>query len=148
MPGAVHSLRGTVFWSETDAAQIAHFSTFFKICEWAEEDFFRRALGDEAFHGVLESNVMFPRVRAECTYHYPLHVHDDFRVDIVDVVIGVKSITYTFKVWNETHSTLSAECRLVTVAVDPRGFKSVEVPGYIRERLLEAGARRAESGGR
>ncbi|MCE4604899.1 MAG: acyl-CoA thioesterase [Aeropyrum sp.] len=138
---AIHSFRGTVFWSETDAARIAHFSTFFKLCEWAEEDFYRRVAGGEAFHDVLKRGVMFPRVRAECTYRYPLHVHDDFRVDIVDVVVGGKSITYRFEVWNETHGELSAECTIVTVAVDVERFEAVEVPGEFREALVRAGAR-------
>ena len=143
----LHSLRGTVFWSETDSARIAHFSSFFKMCEWAEEDFYRRLVGDDRFHDILKQGVMFPRVRAECSFEYPLHVHDDYRVDIVDVVVGGKSVAYAFEVWNETHGRLSARCTIVTVAVDIGEFRAVDVPQDLREALLRAGARVKDGAG-
>lgn len=139
----LHSLRFPLYWSETDAARIAHFSSIFKFCEWAEEDFHRR-LFPESFHRVLEAPVIFPRVRAECDFYKPIYAHEMVRVDVVEAVIGRKSIAYTFEVYNETRGWLAARCRVVTVAVDPRTMRGVEVPEEVKKRLLEAGARLRE----
>ncbi len=106
-----------------------------------EEDFFNTVLGWRWRPG----SVMFPRVRAECSYYKPLFVHDDFRVDIVDVVIGRKSITYRFEVYNESRGYKSADCTIVTVAVSPDTMEAIEVPGDVRDKLLRAGARLREA---
>ncbi len=134
---AIYSFRSRVFWSDTDAARIAHFSSFFRFCEMAEESMFHDLLGWRWRPG----SFMMPRVKAECGYYAPLYVHDDFRVDVVDIVIGNSSITYRYEVVNETRGYKAAECSIVTVAVDPERMRSIPIPGEVREALLRIGAR-------
>ncbi|MEB3861894.1 MAG: acyl-CoA thioesterase [Desulfurococcales archaeon] len=135
---AIHSFKSRVYWSDTDAARIAHFSSIFRFCEMAEESLFNERLG---WRWSPRAGVMMPRVRAECDFHKPLHVHDEFRVDIVDILIGEKSITYRLEVHNETRGYKAATCSLVTVAVDPETIRPIPVPQDLRRRLLELGAR-------
>jgi len=125
------SYRGRVYWSDTDAAQIAHFSSFFRYCERAEEEFIVSRLG-----GWRRGGIVFPRVRAECDFRAPMYPHDLFRVDIVGARVGRKSITYEFRVYNESRGWLAAEGSIVVVAFDPVRGEAVPVPEELR-RLLE-----------
>lgn len=143
MVGVIFSREGRVYWNQTDAAQIAHFSSIFSYCEETEEEFFASILGARWRPG----NVLFPRVHASCDFKTPLRVHDRFRVDIDEVLVGEKSITYKFHVYNLDLDSLAAECIIVTVAVDPATFKGVRVPEELVERLLANGARRREEAG-
>ncbi len=137
---AILSLRGRVYWSETDAAQIAHFTSFLRYCEKTEEEFIIKSTG----RGWSPGSIVFPRVHASCDYNAPLRVHDEYRVDLVDVVIGEKSITYKYEVWNETLGALSAKCTIVTVAYDPYKMEAVPVPAELIEAMAKMGARKRE----
>ena len=133
----VYSLEGRVYWSETDAAQIAHFTSFLRWCEKTEEEFMLQVAG----RGWAPGSLVFPRVHAECDYHYPLLPHQRYRVDIVSVRVGRKSIEWRYEIHNLDAGRLAAECRIVTVAYDPARGEAVEVPGELR-RILESYASR------
>ncbi len=137
------SMRYRVWWSETDAALMMHFSNFFRVCERAEEEFL-------ASLGVVQvgqpgSRLLMPRVRAECDYESPLRPGDTYRVDLVDLVLGRSSLQYSYEIFNETSRRLSARCRIVAALYDELTGRAREIPRELRERLLAAGARqRAE----
>ncbi len=135
--GAIYSKRLTVYWSESDAAGIAHFSSFFKFLEWTEEDFMEEVLGS------LPSRppVIFPRVHASCDYLSPLRVHEKARIDMVSIVVGRSSVTYEFIVYNESMGTESARCRITAVAVDPSTLKPVKLPEDLVKALVGRGAK-------
>jgi len=143
----VFEARYRVWWSETDAAGIVHFSNFFRYCERAEEEFLRglgvrccRAEpGDAAIRG---PRFVMPRVRAECEYLFPLWPGDEYSVSIDDVVLGRKSIQYRFTIRNLTRGgRVSARCTIVAVAYDTERGEAIEIPGDVRDALLKAGAR-------
>lgn len=137
---AIYSYRSTAYWNETDAAGIVHFSNYFRYCERAEEEFFKKLLG--GFPGILSRySVIVPRVRAACDYYRPIFPHDDFRVDIVDLELGNKSIRYRFEIFNESRGFKAADCEVVIAIVDPSVMKSIEIPGPLRELLKSVGAR-------
>ena len=138
---ALFTARYRVYWSDTDAAGIAHFTSFLKYCERAEEDLIYSLAGKRDYRSV---GVLLPRVKASCTYHYPLYPGDALRVDIEDITVGGKSITYKFTIHNETRGNLSAECEIVAVAVDPRTMKSTELPKEFKQLLASIGAREKE----
>ncbi len=141
LPRPVFSARYRVRWHETDAAGLVHFSNFFRYCERAEEDFLLSLGFRYSFAGGGNvPRVAFPRVVAECSYTAPLRPGDVFRVDIVSVTVGNKSIEYRFEITNETLDRPSASCRIVAVAFDVVEGRSIPVPGELRRRLLEAGA--------
>ncbi|HIQ12774.1 MAG TPA: acyl-CoA thioesterase [Thermoprotei archaeon] len=138
---AIHIYRSIAYWSESDAAGIVHFTNFFRYCERAEEDFWLSRYGglDEARN---RFNILFPRVRAECNFHYPIYPYDRFRVEITEVLIGNSSITYKFSIYNESRDDkLSGECILTVVCVDRLSMKSISIPMEIRDFLISNGAR-------
>ncbi len=131
--------RYRVYWSETDAALMMHFSNFFRVCERTEEEFLA-SLGLSQV-GEPGKRIIMPRVRAECNYKSPLRPGDLYRVDIVDIVIGRSSLTYSYRIYNETRGAISAECNIVAVTYDESKGSSVAVPAYLKEKLLSMGAR-------
>ncbi len=137
MGAPIYSFRTVMWWSETDAAGIAHFSSIFKLCEWAEESYLKSLLG-ERFRDATSIDVIFPRVHASCDFERPIYAHDDVRVDIVSVRVGETSVTWEFEVYDESRGWLSARCRIVTVAVRRESMSKVRVPDELR-RLLAAG---------
>lgn len=136
------SAKYRVWWSETDAALMMHFSNFFRACERTEEEFLS-SLGVTQV-GRPGSRLLMPRVRAECDYESPLRPGDVYRVDLVDLVLGRSSLQYTYEIYNETAGRLSARCRIVTVVYDEATGRAREIPRELRERLLSAGARQRD----
>ncbi|MET1101368.1 MAG: thioesterase family protein [Pyrodictiaceae archaeon] len=134
----IYSSTYRVYWSETDAALMMHFSNFFRVCERVEEEFFW-TLG---LRFDPHSDIIFPRVHASCDYRSPLHPGDAYRVDLVEILVGKSSITYRYRFYNESRGgRLAAECTIVAVAYDRRTGRSIEVPGELRKLLLEKGAK-------
>ena len=138
---AVHIYRSVAYRNETDAAGIVHFSNFFRFCERAEEDFWISKYG-----GLNEArkkfDVLFPRVRAECNYNFPIYPYDKFRVEIEDIIIGNSSITYRHKIYNESRGDrLSAECTITVVCVKKDSMKSTPIPEEVRTFLVGHGAK-------
>lgn len=136
---ALYSHRFVVYWSDTDAAGIAHFSNFFRWCEKTEEELFRSKLG--SLPAITALGIAFPRVKASCTYSFPLFLHDSIRVDVEDIEIGRKSITYRYKIFNESKGAEAAECEIVVVAVDLKEMRSIELPSVVKDILFSIGAR-------
>ncbi len=130
---ALFEYRGRVYWSETDAAGIAHFTSILRYCERAEEELLVTRLG-----GYRRGGLVFPRVHVECDYSGPLYPHDEYRVVIEEASVGGKSIRLRFRVDNLTRGYLAARGLFVTVAYDPVAGRSVEVPGEIRRLLAGA----------
>ncbi len=135
----IYSKTYRVYWSETDAALMMHFSNFFRVCERTEEEFLS-ALGLNQ-SGQPGRRLLMPRVHAECDYERPLRPGDLYRVDIVDVIIGRSSITWRYEIYDEAQGYSSARCTIVSVVYDESSDRAVEVPQEIRERLIKAGAR-------
>nr|QBO56721.1 thioesterase ITB [uncultured archaeon]UMA73083.1 thioesterase ITB [uncultured archaeon] len=141
---ALYSKSYRVYWSETDAALMMHFSNFFRVCERTEEEFLR-SLGFEQ-HGTGSQAIGSScQGFAECDYRSPLRPGDMYRVDIVDIVMGSSSLRWHYEIYNETRGELSATCEIVTVAYDESLGKSVPIPDEIREKLMKAGARPREA---
>lgn len=137
----IYSYRARVYWSDSDPARIAHFTTIMRLCEKTEEEFIVGVLGLKPSEA---EGIIFPRVRAECDFVNPLFVYDLARVDLVDIVIGRKSIRYDYQVYNESRNSLSAKCSITVVAYDVFKASSVEVPSNLKEALLKAGAQLRE----
>jgi len=138
----LYSKRYRVYWSETDAALMMHFSNFFRVCERTEEEFLA-SLGVTQ-RGLPGSRILMPRVHAECDYENPLRPGVVYRVDIIDVVIGRSSLQYLYEFYDESSNKLSARCKIVAVFYDEAEGKAKEIPKELREKLLAAGARLRE----
>ncbi|MEZ0247747.1 MAG: thioesterase family protein [Thermoproteus sp.] len=118
-----------LYWSQTDAAGIAHFSEFFTLVEHAEEEFYRSK-------GVLEAHGRLPRVEAHAVFKSPLRRGDLARIVLRPLELKEKAVKYGFEIYNETTGLLSAEGYIVAVCVENEGgrLKSAKCP----QELIEA----------
>ncbi|MGC8567228.1 MAG: acyl-CoA thioesterase [Caldisphaera sp.] len=139
MERPIFSAKYRVYWSETDAALMMHFSNFFRVCERAEEDFY--ASLNISQKGEVGKRLIMPRVHAECDYKNSLRPGDLYSVNIKEIQLGKSSIRYTYEIYNESSNELSAVCKIVTVVYDEINNKSMEIPQELRKKLIEKGAK-------
>lgn len=135
----IFSAKYRVYWSETDAAIMMHFSNFFRVCERTEEELF--ASLNISQKGDVGKRLLMPRVHAECDYKNSLRPGDVYTVNITEIVLGKSSLRYTYEIYNETTNQLSAICKIVSVIYDEINNKSKEIPEEIRKKLIEIGAK-------
>ncbi len=69
-----------VTWTDTDAAQVVHYSSYFRFFERTEEEFYRQ-LGF-SFTDMVDEGVWFPRVEAFCQYRQPARFNDLIEVEL------------------------------------------------------------------
>ena len=122
-----------VSWIDTDAAQVVHFSNYFKFFERTEEEFYRH-LGF-SFNDAMERGIWLPRVEAFCQYKRPARFNDLLEVELTVEEIREKSVKYGFKVFNKESEALVANGYVVMVAADKRTGKAVQIPKEFLEKL-------------
>lgn len=123
-----------VSWAETDAAQIVHFSNYFRFFERTEEELYRH-LGFNFNDVIGKHNIFLPRVEALCQFKKPARFNDLLEVEIRVEEIKEKSIRYGFKIFNKESTVLLANGYIVIVAVDRETGKATAIPREITEKL-------------
>jgi len=120
-------------WADTDAAQVVHFSNYFRFFERAEEEFYRR-LGF-SFTNVKDKGLWLPRVEAFCQYKNPAKFNDLLEVELTIEELKEKSVKYGFKIFNKESAILLATGYVVIVAADKQSGKATRIPNEIVEKL-------------
>jgi acyl-CoA thioester hydrolase len=116
-----------VAWVDTDAAQVAHFSNYFRYFERAEQELFN-TLGLDMLSLGTKYQVWFPRVEAHCRYLHPCKLNDVIDVELHASVLTEKAIRYEFKIHNISEGKLAAEGYSVVVAASSVESKAVPIP--------------------
>ncbi len=122
-----------VSWADTDAAQVVHFSNYFRFFEKTEEEFYRH-LGF-TFKDVHDRGLWFPRVEAFCQFQKPARFNDLLEVELTIEDLREKSIKYGFKIFNKESATLLANGYTVVVVADKQTGKATKFPTEIAEKL-------------
>jgi acyl-CoA thioester hydrolase len=122
-----------VTWADTDAAQVVHYSNYFKFFERAEEEFYRY-LGF-TFKDVAAKGLWFPRVEAFCRYRNPARFNDLIEVELTIEELKEKSIKYGLKIVNKESAVLLAEGYMVVVVADKQTQKATQIPREIVAKL-------------
>lgn len=133
MPQVPFKTSFRVTWADTDAAQVVHYSNYFRLFERAEEEFYA-SLGF-TFADALSGGFWFPRVEAFCKYKKPARFNDVLEVEVNVEQLQVKSVKYGFKVSNKNTSDLLAEGYVVAVAADRQTGKATAIPERIAKKL-------------
>jgi acyl-CoA thioester hydrolase len=133
MPSAAFKASFRVTWADTDAAQVVHYSNYFRFFERAEEEFYRH-LGF-SFTDFHARGLWFPRVEASCQYKKPARFDDLLEVEIAIGELKEKSIRFEFNVFNVEEATLLAAGYVVAVAADKHTGKATEIPKEIVKKL-------------
>jgi acyl-CoA thioester hydrolase len=133
MPLATFKTSFRVTWADTDAAQVVHYSNYFKFFERAEEEFYRH-LGF-SFTDLHARGLWFPRVEAFCQYKKPARFGDLLEVEITIGELKEKSIRFEFNIFNKEEARLLAAGYIVALAADKQTGKATEIPEEIAKKL-------------
>ena len=134
MPSRTFKTSFRVSWAETDAAQVVHFSNYFRFFERAEEEFYRH-LGFSFTDYKLTPGLWFPRVEVLCQYKKPARFNDTVEVELSIEELREKSVKYDFKILNKESAALLANGYIVIVAADKQTWKATQIPSEIVEKL-------------
>lgn len=113
-------------WVDTDAARIAHFTSFLKYVERAEEELYN-LLGLSYTSSAEGSNATFPRVEVFCRYLSPARFNDQLEVILRVTEIKERSVKTEFSVFNQTSGRVSAEGYFVGVTASVSVSESVRL---------------------
>lgn len=122
----VFTTRRRVEFCETDAAGIAHFSSFLCYMEQAEHAFLR-SLGTSVVQPIhIEASgeasgqkgwhLSWPRVHVECDYQGAARFEDELTVQVDVRKIGSKSITYGFRFSKESSAEGTSATKVEAIA--------------------------------
>jgi len=140
--------RRRVEFRDTDAAGIAHFSTFFVWMESAEHELLRQAgvplvdvvpepaPGDALAHDEPPGTYSWPRVSAHCDYKSAVRFNDELDISVGLEALGRSSVTWRFRF--EQAGRLIAVGRVVAVRCLLRpglAPAAVPIPDAVQQRL-------------
>jgi 4-hydroxybenzoyl-CoA thioesterase/acyl-CoA thioester hydrolase len=130
----LHTTRRIEF-RDTDAAGIAHFSSFFNFMEQAEHELLR-SLGLSVLMHDAEGPLSWPRVSVRCDFQSPVRFEDIVDIEVNIARLGERSVTYSF---NFTHQGRPvAKGQIAAVCCRLRGDSppvSIPIPDWIAEKL-------------
>lgn len=133
MPSTAFKTSFRVSWTDTDAAQVVHFSNYFRFFERTEEEFYRH-LGF-SFNDFTNKGIWLPRVEAFCQFKRPAKFNDLLEVELTIEEMKEKSIKYGFKIFNKESAVLLANGYVIIVAADKQTGKATQIPKEIVEKL-------------
>lgn len=127
-----------VEFSETDMADIVHFSNFCRYMEHAEHAFFR-SLGRSIVDPEL--GVGWPRVHMNCDFKKPLRFEDEVEIHLLVSAKTSKSISYQFRFRVEGTEAARGALTVVCVRRNEAGeMKAANIPPEIAELIEVAPA--------
>lgn len=125
-----------VEFAHTDAAQIAHFSSFFLYMEQAEHSFLR-SLGTSVVVEDHEGVISWPRVSANCDFKGSVSFEDEVVIEVSIVRLGTKSVSYALRMFHETVLVAEGAMTSVCCRIKDSGPESIEIPAELRSQLQE-----------
>jgi acyl-CoA thioester hydrolase len=133
--GDVFRTQRRIEFADTDAAGIAHFSTYFRLMEEAEHELLR-SVGLSVLTRDEEGAISFPRVRAECDYRSALRFEDVAEIDVRISKIGRSSISYQFAFSRGSEAIASGEIVAVCCRVSHDAPPvAMAIPEWIADKL-------------
>lgn len=120
--------RYRIYWSETDSAGIAHFTSILRIVERAEEDLYRA-------HRVGDIHKMLPRVEVHARYMSPLRWGDEIEVELSLDEARRRGLRYRFEIINITTNRKAAEGYIAFACVEKKNgeIEATECPKELIE---------------
>ncbi|MCA9180864.1 MAG: acyl-CoA thioesterase [Planctomycetales bacterium] len=130
------SVARRVEFCETDAAGIAHFSSFLCYMEQAEHALLRH-LGTSVTSDIGDGwHLSWPRVHVECDYRGSARFEDCLSIQVVVERLGVRSVTYAFDFTLGEQSLASGKLVAVCCKVRPgEPLESMAIPAELRTSL-------------
>ena len=117
-----------VEFRETDAAGIAHFTSFFAYMEEAEHALLRQ-LGTSVVALTEQGKISWPRVSASCDYTSPVRFEDDLNIEVRVDHLGKKSVTYAFWFFHQRNEVAKGQLTSVCCHLPPeKAMQAIDIP--------------------
>lgn len=130
--------RRRIEWHDTDAAGIAHFSSFFRLMEETEHEFLR-SRGLSVLYEDGARKLSWPRVSVRCDFAGAVRFEDMVDIELVLVRLGAKSVTYEFHFTHEGRPIAVGSITAVCCEFDAHHVpRAVEIPQQIAGRLSQS----------
>ena len=126
----VFAHRLTVRFRDCDLMGHVNNSVYFTYLEQARLDWWRHLGGDQAFPGV--TTVV---ARAECNYRLPAFLDEELEIRMRVDAVGRSSFTVSYDIVRVATLDRIADCRTVSVTVDPATQRPVTLPDQTRALL-------------
>ncbi len=125
-----------VEFCETDAAGIAHFSSFICYMEQAEHAFWR-SLGTSVVQDMDDgAHLSWPRVRVECDYTGSARFEDVLTLALTLTKLGRKSVSYQFRFLRQQQQIAEGLMVAVCCRVEKnKPLVAVDIPESTRHLL-------------
>jgi acyl-CoA thioester hydrolase len=123
-----------VSWVDTDAAQVVHFSNYFRIVERAEEEMYTQ-LGISFDEIRQKYNFWLPRAEAQCKFRAPAKYGDTLETNLTIAEIMSKAVKYDFTIISKKTQQLVAEGYIVIVIADRKSGHAVNIPKELTQKL-------------
>jgi len=105
--------RYRIYWSETDAAGIAHFTSILRIVERAEEDLY-------ASRGLQSVHRTLPRVEVHARFKSVLRWGDEILVKLELEEARTRGLRYRFEIYNISAGAQAAEGYIAFACIEHR----------------------------
>lgn len=130
------NLTRRVDFSQTDAAGLMHFSSYFTFMEAAEAAVFRQLQIPllQTHAGVA---IGFPRVDVDCRFRRPLYFDDEVRIEARLQAIESNRLYWAFRFFNAA-GELTARGHMTTACVrrrDDHSLESIPLPPEMQQAL-------------
>ena len=135
---SVFATKRRVQFCETDAAGIAHFSSFVLYMEQAEHDMLRD-LGMSVVQPLFDgAHLSWPRVRVECDYQGAVRFEDVLQIQVRVMKLGTKSVTYGFEFSKDAKVVAKGQVVVVCCKLmKDRSLESTPIPEDVRGKLTK-----------
>ena len=131
------STQRRVEFRDTDAAGIAHFSTFFPMMESAEHELLR-SLGISILDHSDPDQLTWPRVSAHCDYVAAAHFGDVLDISVQVTKIGTSSVQYAFAFTRTGEPVANGQLTVVCCRLPQKGgLEKATIPDSLRELLAK-----------
>jgi 4-hydroxybenzoyl-CoA thioesterase len=127
-----------VRFADVDHAGIVYYPRFFHYFHVAFEELWCARIGPAAYSEIIDRDrIGFPAVRAECDFKTPLKFGDTADIEVSIPRLGVRSITFRYRIFRARDRALCAEGHVITAVVDLARFVAVPVPERVCEMLQD-----------
>lgn len=116
---------------DTDAQGIAHYAAYYRFFTNTIEKFMQEKIGIP--YPIVNEELWFVIVESHAVYHKPVKLGDKLTILLSPKILSNKTVRFDFKILR--NGELTTEGYVIQVAINPKIWKSVDMPKEIISKL-------------
>ncbi len=116
---------------DTDAQGIAHYAAYYRFFTNTIEKFMHDKVGIP--YPIVNDELWFVIIESQAIYHKPVKLGDNLTILLSPKIVSNKVIKFELKIYR--NGELTTEGYLTQVAINPKIWKSTEVPKDIMSKI-------------